>query len=247
MKIDKALTQDVKAKLKLQLSKRYPDDNIYVLDYDPEESYVLFELWEEGSGYKTYKTQYMVQDDTFVVSSKAVQVIQTYDYEEVEEKPTKPVGMFSDTEKSLTDKLVSTLDKYFGGSKQEGKPVIKQLDDEEMVAIEQMYIHVDDVDGVGDTYASPEVMEEMVKSFNRAITDGNLSANYFHKVMTDDFTVLKAWITEVDSIIGDTEVKEGTPLVKIKFNNEKAWNLRKSGELLGVSIGAIATWEEVNE
>lgn len=149
-------------------------------------------------------------------------------------------------DESLASKILSTIEGYFGKNSEE-LPIIKQFQEDQMIAIEPLYIAIGDVDGVGDTYASPEVCYEMVKSFNQAIADGKMKGNYFHKVMTDDFSPVKAWINEVDCMIGETEVKEGMPLVKVQYNSEKAWELRKSGDFMGVSIGARATWEEVDE
>ena len=48
-------------------------------------------------------------------------------------------------------------------------------------------------------------------------------------------------------MIGETLVKEGQPLVKIQFNSKEAWELRKSGDLMGVSIGAKAEIIEVED
>ena len=173
-----------------------------------------------------------------VLSDDKTKVEFTTEYVDVEE---------SEVDKSLAGKITSLINKHFGGSESEGIPLIKQFQEDEMIAIEPLYIAIGDVDGVGDTYASPDVCHEMVKSFNKAIDDGKMKGNYFHKVDTDDFTILKAWVTETDCIIGDTEVKEGMSLVKVQFVNEQAWELRKSNELKGVSIGAKATWENVDE
>lgn len=248
--LNKALTDEVKAKLQIRLKERYKDSNLWVMDYDDEENVVYYEIWDQDTGSKTYRVSFLMQENIIVLGSDVTEVYRTYEYEEVSKNKfsfDSTIPLYSEMERSLLDKFTDMLSKHFGGSQENKKVIIKQLDDEEMVAIEQLYITIGDIDGVGDTYASPEVCREMVRSFNQAIEKGNLKANYFHKVMTEDFTVLKAWVCEVDCIIGETEVKEGTPLVKVKFNNEKAWNLRKSGDLMGVSIGAIAEWEVVDE
>ena len=52
---------------------------------------------------------------------------------------------------------------------------------------------------------------------------------------------------ESECVIGETVVPEGQPLVKLQFNTQEAWELRKSGDLMGVSIGAKATIVEVDE
>ena len=202
-------------------------------DYDDEN--VFWSVWDPDQ-FVSFKSSYTFVGVTATINDDKVKVEATTDFEEVVEKST---------EDKFATKLLATLDKYFGGSDRETKPLIKQFDEDSMIAVEPLYIAIGDVDGVGDTYASPEVCHDMVESFNKAIESGNLKGNYFHKFPTDDFTILKAWVTETDSIIGETEVKEGLPLVKIQFNKSEAWELRKSGGLKGVSIGAIATWEDV--
>jgi len=136
--------------------------------------------------------------------------------------------------------LLNFITKHFGGTKGSGKTVLKQFQEEEMVAIEKLYIHPEDVDGVGDTI-SLEDTRGMVDSLNKAIEAGTLQHGLFHKHKTDSFSVVKAWVAETDCIIGETEIREGQPLIKVQFHNETAWELRKSGEIAGISIGAKAT------
>ena len=85
----------------------------------------------------------------------------------------------------------------------------------------------------------------MVKSFNEANESGSLQTSLFHAHKTESFEVVKAWVNEVDCTIGETVVKEGQPIAKIHFLNEDAWELRKTGELMGLSIGARAKSVEV--
>lgn len=208
-------------------SQGYPISWAYLEDYDDE-----FVYWRKSK--ELFKSAYSFNGASATISDEKIKVVLMSQYEEVTEEK----------EASLLDKISNLLAKHFSPTKKE-QVIIKQFDEEEMIAIEPLYVAIGDVDGIGDTYADPSVCYDMVKSFNEAIAEGKLSANYFHKINTDDFTILKAWVNEVDSVIGDSEVKEGMPLVKIKFNNEKAWELRKSGRLKGVSIGAKASWEEV--
>ena len=237
-KLDKALTCNMKTIIRRALEDKFKNEECpWIADYDTDEGYVVYEYWRCGEGYKNYKLSATFNGNTVTFVGDPVEVICMTSYAEVQKE--------SDLDKSLTDKVVGILDKYFGGSKQTNIPVIKSLNEDEMIAIEQLYIHVDGVDGVGDIYSSPDVMVEMVESFNKAIEDGKLKANYFHKYNTEDFVVNKAWIVEEDTKIGETLIKAGTPLVENQFKNAKAWELRKSGQICGVSIGATATWEEV--
>lgn len=237
-KLEKALTCNMKAIISRALEDKFKNEECpWVVDYDTDEGYVIYEQWKSGEGYKNYKLPATFNGDVVTFVGESVEVLYTISYQEV---PSP-----ADLDKSLTDKVVGILDKYFGGSKEHTTPILKSLNDEEMIAVEQLYIHVDGIDGVGDVYSSPDVMVGMVESFNKAISEGKLKSNYFHKYNTEDFEVNKAWIVEEDTIIGDTLVKAGTPLVENQFKNAKAWELRKSGKICGVSIGAVAEWEEV--
>lgn len=208
----------------------------YLEDYDDQ--YIYFGMYKRDTErYHYWKVAYQYNEGVVTLAEEVTEVSRMTEWKDLPKT----------VEKSLTERIAEGIEKYFGGSKAPQAQLIEKFNEEKMEAIEPLYIAIGSVDGVGDAYASPEVCYEMVKSFNQAITDGKLSGNYFHAYNTDDFTVQKAWITECDCVIGNTEVKEGQPLVKVKFNNEKAWELRKSGELTGVSIGAIAEWEEVDE
>lgn len=248
------LSQAVEAEYSVKYeNESYIKYYAYLCDYDDE--YVYWDLYVDNE-YKLYKSSYTYNGTQAELSDQAVEVVHTTEYLEVvggdvsskkvDESLGLPFVAYADVDKSVDkiDKMYQWFEKNFGGSQKE-QVILKQFDEDEMIAIEPLYVAINDVDAVGDTYASPEVCYDMVDSFNKAIADGKMKGNYFHKLDTDDFTILKAWVNEVEAVIGESVVKEGMPLVKIQFNNEKAWELRKSGELRGVSIGAKATWEEV--
>lgn len=226
----------------------------YLCDYD--EQYVYFETYYEDEQY-TWKASYILEEGKLPSFGDVVaQVVRATEYTEIDNEYLdkdllkamsdlcKSNNMSMKPENALL-KVINKIGNTFKSKQENTTQIVKQFNEDEMVAIEPLYISIGDVDGVGDTYASAEVCYEMVESFNKAIADGKMKGNYFHKVMTDDFTAVKAWVNEHDCMIGDTEVKEGMPLVKVKYNNAKAWELRKSNDFMGHSIGAIATWEEV--
>ncbi len=129
---------------------------------------------------------------------------------------------------------------HFGPTKENINPVVKQFEDEQMIAIEPLYIVADGVDGQGDTY-SREDANNMCTSLNKAIDEGRLQHGLFHKHSSDAFEITKSWVNEFECTIGDSVVLEGQPLAKVQFKNQAAWDLRKSGTLMGLSIGARAT------
>jgi hypothetical protein len=199
----------------------------YTLDFD--DSYVYFEKYETN-GYQSYKSKYTYDGTSASLSGEITKVVKTTQYKDV-------------VEKSLEERVLDVIKSCFGGTNR--VPVIKQFQDEKMIAVEPLYICANEVDGQGDTI-DRENLEYLVKSLNDNLD--KVQPNMFHKVNTPEaFKINKAWINPYPCKFseGGIEVPEGQPLVEIQFLNEVAWDLRKSGELMGLSIGARAEVEEV--
>lgn len=139
------------------------------------------------------------------------------------------------------------LNNFVNEQKDTTTQVIKQFDDDQMIAIEPLYVSVGEVDGQGDFIEDIQEMEDLVKSFNESNESGILQTSLFHGHKTEAFKIIKAWVNQCDCYIGEELVPEGQPIAKIQFINEKAWELRKQGILTGLSIGARAQVEEVND
>ena len=231
MDINKNTAEDKKSILQKAVEEKFGSG--WVRDYD--DSYVYFESWVDGTGYIDFKVSYSISNLVSVtLGEDKIKVIRLTEYKDIPDTE-------EDMEKSLTKKLESWLDKHFGASKENTLQVIKQFQDEEMIAVEPLYISVGEVDGQGDTINSIEEMESLVKSFNEANESGILQSSLFHNHKTQSFSIVKAWVNPVECMIGESLVPEGQPIAKVKFHNEKAWELRKNGTLLGLSIGARAT------
>jgi hypothetical protein len=204
----------------------------YYLDHD--DSYIYFEMWTSGDqNYTFWKIAYTYDGIKVTVAggeaTQGVMQKQWKDFPEVElEKATL----------SYIDKAINKL----LGKKE--LPIIKQFHDEEMVAIEPLYIKAGDTDLHGDTISLVE-LRKAVDSLNEAIEDDSLQSSLFHTHQTEGFSIVKSWINETECTIGGTEVPEGQPLAKVQFHNESLWKDRKSGELQGLSIGASGIKEDV--
>ena len=98
----------------------------------------------------------------------------------------------------------------------------------------------DSVDLQGD-YTSADEVRKAMESFNRSEQRPNL----FHRMMTDTFDVLESYLAPVDFELGGTEVKKGTWLMTFQIKSDEVWELIKSGEINGISIGAHAKLKEV--
>lgn len=243
--VTKALNGDTRNVLQQAVEWYYKDNDSYrwpwLLDFDEDKKEVYFELYTDGV-YVSYVADYTMNsnDTAAVLSDTAYPVTRKSTYERIPEE--------SDVEKSLLAKFSLLIDKAVGGTKQteavnKSLSVIKQFEDEQMVAIEKLYINpITEIDLAGDTMTLEDT-RGMVASLNKAIdSEDGIQSGLFHKANADDvFTVEKAWVAETDCMIGETLIEEGQPLIKVQFHNDAAWGLRKSGELTGISIGARAT------
>jgi hypothetical protein len=235
----KNTNNDKRELLSKALRNHFRDDStiswVYLVDFD--DNFIYFAGEDRDYRSEDYKLSYSITDVTSVsFSGEPQRVERLTEYKDVPEE--------SKVSKSLTDSLGEALDKYFGCSKKETLSVIKQFNDEEMIAVEALYILPESVDGQGDTISLDETYN-LVKSFNEANEDGTLQSSLFHGHKSQSFKVNKAWVNPYQCMIGETLVEEGQPLCEIQFTNPKAWELRKSGKLMGLSIGAMAT--EVEE
>lgn len=207
--------------------------NGWVSDFDLDTKEVFIERWDvEAEKYSTFRHTFVMTDTSVEISEESTEVIRTTEFKEIEK---------SGQDTPITEsRLMKVLDKFFGAPKTDNTiQVIKQFVEEDKVAIEPLYIAAGEVDGHGDTI-SLEDTHNMVISLNKAITDGRLQSGLFHKHKTESFTIEKAWVNEVDCKIGDIDVPAGQPIAKVQFHNDTAWELRKAGELSGLSIGARA-------
>ncbi len=134
--------------------------------------------------------------------------------------------------------FLNTLSKLFNITS--SLPVIKQFQEEEMRAIEPLYCSVGEVDGHGDFIPTIEDMREFVNEINKKNDKGELQSSISHIHKTQCFKMVRAWVNECECIIGDTVIPKGMPIAETQFTKKAAWDMRKIGKLLGLSIGALA-------
>lgn len=100
----------------------------------------------------------------------------------------------------------------------------------------------DSVDLHGD-YTSAEEVRKAMESFNKSEKRTNL----FHISMSDSFSVIESYLAPVDFMLNDEFVAKGTWLMTLQVNEDSLWELIKSGEINGISIGARANVETIDE
>ena len=139
---------------------------------------------------------------------------------------------------SLKEKMISLLKEY-------GILKADEIQKEEMVSYEVVY-EPDTEDSHGH-WASRETLEKACENFNENLKKGIVKSNLFHVQDTEDFTILDTWIQkELNVLVEETgeKIKAGTWVAKLKYHDEDLWELKKSGVLGGVSIGAMAEIDE---
>ncbi|CAH9011642.1 putative hyphothetical protein [Vibrio phage 424E50-1] len=133
--------------------------------------------------------------------------------------------------------IQSTLE---GGSKSEQpeeavNTVIKQLNVEEQKAVEIVY-KPDEKDAHGE-WMSAETIAKGRESYHNNVVVPNL----FHLVETDRFEITKSWLLEEDTdfeVDGETKtLLKGTWLAETHYTDTALWELKKSKELGGLSLG----------
>lgn len=136
----------------------------------------------------------------------------------------------------LLEAFSEFLEKAVGSTVQEQQP---ELVDEEMVSYEVIYEPFTK-DAHGE-WMSDKTIEKAMENFNKNLQAGVVQPNLFHLKDTEAFTIESTWIQkELDVQVVQTGevIKAGTWVAKIKYNDADLWQLKKTGIVGGVSIGA---------
>lgn len=150
---------------------------------------------------------------------------------------------------ALIEGIAALIEKHFGGSAKEEPQVevTKALDDEKRMAL-FVVLEPDTVDLHGDTYTSVEV-EKACNNFNTHCQVANL----FHQIETQSADIVQSFIAPATfNLDNGVTVQKGTWLQWWHFPegtdaSDAMWEGVKSGDINGVSIGAMATVEELTE
>ncbi len=241
----KATADDIHTYLRDAISMNYvfEDGYVYGIDYCKDFVYFCVEYYDQGYYSITYKLAYNLDGVNVSLNGDLIPVKKETIYTEINPKETELVqdDEVFEEDGNIFRGIESLFKKYFKKADKDIKvsnniPVIKQFQDEQMISIEPMYCPPETEDGHGEQMTL-EVIKQMVQSANDAIEKGTLSGGLFHSENRSDIEILEAWVNPCECIIGETEVQEGQPIVKVQFHNTELWDMRKSGELGGLSIG----------
>jgi hypothetical protein len=124
------------------------------------------------------------------------------------------------------------------------KKLAKSLN-EELMQVTYVAMIPDEVDAHGDITSEDEVRKAK-ESFNRALMKQNM-ANLFHITSTDTFSVLESYLSPCEMTLNGHYVKKGTWLMTLQVHDEDLWEMVKKGEVVGISIGAMAQVQDIEE
>jgi hypothetical protein len=122
------------------------------------------------------------------------------------------------------------------------KVQITKAVNEELKQATFLVLAPDEVDLQGDTYSADEV-RKACHNFNQHC----MTANLLHLVETDTFDIVESYISPVDMILNDVVIKAGSWMSVLQIYSDEIWSEIKDGNLTGVSIGATANTEYLDE
>lgn len=157
-------------------------------------------------------------------------------------------------ENELLTSILKAIAKHFEGASQEAPPKTSTLNksvlQEERKAL-FVVLEPEVEDAHGDIY-SEDVIEKACENFNVHC----MKANLFHRVETQSANILQSYTSPVDFDIEMSDgsaktIKKGTWLQWWQFPDTEAgnvlWDMVKSGDINGVSVGCQGTLEELED
>jgi L-arabinose isomerase len=119
---------------------------------------------------------------------------------------------------------------------------VEKSTNEELKQVTYIAMLPDEVDLHGD-FTSADEVRKACENFNKSAQRANL----FHMVMTDTFEVIESYLSPTDFVLDDKFVKKGTWLMTLQVKDDTLWNMIKSGDVNGISIGAMVIVENLEE
>lgn len=139
--------------------------------------------------------------------------------------------------KDITENELNSEDTILGE-----KLDITKAVDEELKQATFIVMVPDEIDAHGDTTTEAEV-RKACHNFNKY----SMKANLFHLVETTTFEFCESYCCPTDFVLGEKFVKKGTWLATVQALDDNLWALIKSGDINGLSIGALASVETLEE
>lgn len=107
-------------------------------------------------------------------------------------------------------------------------------------------MRADTIDAHGD-YTSKDEVRKAKESFNKALIKNQTMSNLFHLYKTNSFDVIESYVSAADMSLGGNPVYEGDWLMTLQINEDSLWDMVLKGEVVGLSIGAVARVENLDK
>lgn len=104
-------------------------------------------------------------------------------------------------------------------------------------------VMVPDVEDAHGDITSEDEVRKACHNFNTLCRTPNL----FHLKSTNLFDFVESYIAPTDMKIGEHEVIKGTWLAVLQVHDDALWGEITSGNISGLSIGAVASVEELED
>lgn len=148
----------------------------------------------------------------------------------------KQEGILKSYRKEITEEQINKEDELKGINLPISKAVNEELMQVTYVAMKPgVDLHGDESD--------LETIRLAKESFNKSMQ----RANMFHMVMTDSFEIIESFLSPTDMILSGNFVQKGEWLVTLQVIDPALWTMIKDGDITGVSIGAMANVEVLEE
>ncbi len=153
----------------------------------------------------------------------------------------KEQGILKSYQKEIKPEEINTEDTLAV----EHLPIIKSAD-EELKQVTYVAMVPDLTDAHGDVTSVDEVRKAK-ESFNKALMANQKLSNLFHLYETNTFSVIESYLAPCDMVLNGHFVSKSTWLMTLQVHDDGLWEMVKSGEVVGLSIGALARVENLDE
>jgi len=126
-------------------------------------------------------------------------------------------------------------------NKENTQEVFKALNHELMQATFVVMVP-DEIDAHGDITDAAEI-RKACHNFNTFCRQPNL----YHMENTNLFSIVESYTAPTDMLVDGITITKGTWLCTVQVHDEVLWQDIKSGEVNGVSIGAVASVEKLEQ
>jgi hypothetical protein len=118
------------------------------------------------------------------------------------------------------------------------KPMLKQ--------VTYVAMKAGTTDAHGD-YTSPDEVRKAKESFNRALLKKQTMSNLFHMYETNAYDVIESFLAPADMHLNGHFVQKGDWLMTLQVQDDSLWDMVLKGEVVGLSIGAVAKVENLED